>query len=92
MRTAGYSHSAALPLKTRRTAPATDSVQVEITPQGTVKVPSVEDKRSVESMYRGHRFPPEIIRHAPWLHRRLTISFRDVEDILAEHGVRDGLR
>jgi len=34
-----------------------------------------------------HRFPPEIIRHAIWLYARFTLSFRDVEELLAERGV-----
>ena len=33
-----------------------------------------------------HRFPPAIIRHAVWLYVRFTLSFRDVEDLLAERG------
>ncbi len=37
--------------------------------------------------YRGYRFPPEIIGHAVWLYHRLCLSFRDVEDLLAERGV-----
>ena len=36
--------------------------------------------------YRGHRFPPEIISHAFWLYYRFCLSFRDVEDLLAERG------
>ena len=39
------------------------------------------------SRYRGHRFPPQIISHAVWLYHRFTLSFRDVEDLLAERGV-----
>ena len=35
----------------------------------------------------GYRFPPEIISHAVWLCRRFCLSFRDVEDLLAERGV-----
>ena len=35
----------------------------------------------------GYRFPPEIISHAVWLDYRLGLSFRDVEDLLAERGV-----
>ena len=38
----------------------------------------------METQYRGHRFPPEIISHAVWLYHRFTLSFRDVEDLLAE--------
>ena len=41
----------------------------------------------MESLYRRHRFPPEIISHADWLYHRFTLSFRDVEDLLAERGV-----
>ena len=37
--------------------------------------------------YRGHRFPPEIISHAVWLYHRFRLSFRDVEDLLAQRGV-----
>ena len=36
--------------------------------------------------YRGYRFPPEIISHAVWLYHRFCLSFRDVEDLLAERG------
>ncbi len=34
-----------------------------------------------------HRFPPDIIRHAVWLYARFTLSFRDVEDLLAVRGL-----
>jgi putative transposase len=34
--------------------------------------------------YRRHRFPPPIIQHAIWLYLRFTLSYRDVEDLLAE--------
>ena len=37
--------------------------------------------------YHRHRFPPEVISHAVWLYRRFCLSFRDVEDLLAERGV-----
>ena len=37
--------------------------------------------------YRGHRFPPEVISYAVWLYHRFTLSFRDVEDLLAQRGV-----
>ncbi len=36
--------------------------------------------------YSGYRFPPEIIQQVIWLHLRFTLSFRDVEDLLAERG------
>ncbi len=34
--------------------------------------------------YQRHRVPPEVIRHAVWLHFRFTLSFRDVEELLAQ--------
>src|SRR5215831_9511052 len=37
--------------------------------------------------YRRHRFPPDVIRHAVWLYLRFTLSYRDVEDLLAERGL-----
>jgi putative transposase len=37
--------------------------------------------------YHRHRFPPPIIQHAVWLYLRFTLSYRDVEDLLAERGV-----
>ena len=39
------------------------------------------------SPYRGYRFPPEIIAHAVWLYFRFHLSFRDVQDLLAERGL-----
>ena len=38
-------------------------------------------------IYRRHRFPPEIIRHAIWLYLRFTLSYRDVEELLAKRGL-----
>ncbi len=37
--------------------------------------------------YTGYRFPPEIIQQTIWLYLRFTLSFRDVEDLLAERGI-----
>ena len=37
--------------------------------------------------YRRHRFPPVVIQHAVWLYLRFTLSYRDVEDLLAERGL-----
>ena len=37
--------------------------------------------------YKGHRYPPEIIAHAVWLYFRFALSYRDVEELLAERGV-----
>ena len=34
-----------------------------------------------------HQFPPAVIRHAVWLYVRFTLSYRDVEDLLAERGL-----
>ena len=43
-------------------------------------------KRDTPS-YHGYRFPPEIISHAVWLYHRFGVSFRDVEDLLAQRGI-----
>ena len=37
--------------------------------------------------YARHRFPPDVIRHAVWLYLRFTLSYRDVEELLAERGL-----
>jgi putative transposase len=37
--------------------------------------------------YRRHRFPPPIIQRAIWLYLRFTLSYRDVEELLAERGL-----
>src|SRR3981081_3547990 len=37
--------------------------------------------------YRRHRFPPPVIQHAIWLYLRVTLSYRDVEDLLDERGL-----
>ena len=39
------------------------------------------------SLYKRHRFPPEIIQHAVWLYYRFNLSSRDIEDLLAERGI-----
>ena len=40
-----------------------------------------------EISYAGCRFAPEVIRQAIWLYLRFTLSFRDVEDLLAERRI-----
>ncbi len=37
--------------------------------------------------YHGYRFPSEIISHAVWLYYRFALSFRDVEDLLAQRHI-----
>ena len=37
--------------------------------------------------FKRHRFSPEIIRHSVWPYTRFTLSFRDVEEMLAERGL-----
>jgi putative transposase len=38
-------------------------------------------------LYRGHRFPPEVISHAVWLYFRFPLSLRMVEEMLAARGI-----
>ena len=37
--------------------------------------------------YKRHRFPADVIRHAVWLYYRFTLSYRDVEELLAQRGI-----
>ena len=38
--------------------------------------------------YRGYRFPVDVIQRAVWMYLRFTLSYRDVEDLLAERGIQ----
>ena len=40
-----------------------------------------------KSIYRGHRFPAEVIEQAVWLYFRFPLSLRMVEDLLAARGI-----
>jgi transposase-like protein len=40
-----------------------------------------------EISYRRTRFPPVIIQHAVWVYLRFTLSYRDVQELLAERGL-----
>ena len=37
--------------------------------------------------YKRYRFPPEVIRYAPWLYFKFPLCLRDVEEIVAERGI-----
>ena len=37
--------------------------------------------------YKRHRYPADIISHCVWLYFRFTLSFRDVEVLMAQRGV-----
>ncbi len=37
--------------------------------------------------FKRHRFPADVIRHAVWLYFRFSLSFRDVEELMAARGV-----
>ena len=43
--------------------------------------------KSRQSRYVRHRFPPEIISRAVWAYYQFSLSFRQVEDLLAERGI-----
>ncbi len=44
-------------------------------------------EQSPPPCYKRHRFPPEIIGHAVWRSFRFALSYRDVEELLAERGI-----
>jgi len=37
--------------------------------------------------YTRHQFPPAFLQHAVWPYLRFTLSYRDMEDLLAERGL-----
>jgi len=37
--------------------------------------------------YARHQYPPAVIQQAVWLYLRFTLSYRDVEELLAERGL-----
>ena len=40
--------------------------------------------------FKRHMFPPDVIRLTVWLYFRFTLSFRDVEEMLAQRGIEAG--
>jgi hypothetical protein len=54
---------------------------------GTVAGCGSTGKMADDDLVCPHQFPPTIIRHAVWLYVRFTLSYRDVEDLLAERGL-----
>ena len=39
------------------------------------------------SLFKRHRFPGELISYAVWLYYRFLLSYRDVEELLAQRGI-----
>ena len=37
--------------------------------------------------FKRHRFPPDVIRQAVWFYFPFTLSFRNVEEMLAQRGI-----
>ena len=57
---------------------------------GIVKLTGVWQTPSMKKQtpsYRGFRFPSEIISHTVRLYHRFSLSFREVEELLAERGI-----
>ena len=50
-------------------------------------IPDSERMSKRKPRYHLHRFPPEIISYATWLYHRFNLSFRYIEDFLAERGI-----
>ncbi|MDV6277957.1 hypothetical protein R3Q06_31225 [Rhodococcus erythropolis] len=46
----------------------------------------------MSSMYKGFRFPREIIAHCVWLYHRFPLSLREIELLMAERGIEVFLR
>ena len=45
------------------------------------------ESSNTSAAYKGYRFPTEIISHAVWLYFRFPLSYRDVEELMAERGI-----
>ena len=43
--------------------------------------------RQPSPLYRRYRVPGELISRAVWLYYRFLLSYRDVEELLAERGI-----
>jgi len=39
------------------------------------------------NIYAGYRYPAQIISQTVWLYHRFTLSFRDIEELLAARGI-----
>ncbi len=39
------------------------------------------------NIYKRHRFPPDIISYSVWFYHRFNLSFRDIEDLLAQRSI-----
>jgi len=39
------------------------------------------------NLYHGFRYPAEIISHVVWLYFRFSLSFRDIEELMASRGI-----
>ena len=39
------------------------------------------------AVYRGHRYPVEVVSHRVWLYFRFSLSFREVEELMLERGI-----
>ena len=42
---------------------------------------------ATSSLYKGHRYPVEIISHCLWLYHRFPLSVREVEEMMRARGV-----
>ncbi|GAC29690.1 hypothetical protein GPAL_2839 [Glaciecola pallidula DSM 14239 = ACAM 615] len=38
-------------------------------------------------VYASYRYPSQVISHAVWLYHRFTLSFKDIEELLAARGI-----
>jgi putative transposase len=44
--------------------------------------------RTAAELDRGHRFPADVISQVIWLYFRFSVSYRDVEEMMAWRGVQ----
>jgi hypothetical protein len=84
------------PASDRAGRPGTGDGIVRLTGLGCSVADGVDQHGLVDatlsSLYKGHRFPAEIISHCVWLYYRFPLSLCDVEEMMAERGVSRVLR
>jgi hypothetical protein len=54
-------------------------------------IPAMSQPATRTPLYKGDRFPPDIISHAVWLYYRFAVSLRDVSELLLARGIRTNL-
>jgi putative transposase len=64
-----------------------DCVNVKIRDGNVANRPIYVALAATSSLYKGHRYPMEIISHCVWLYHRFPLSSREVQEMMMARGV-----